>query len=71
MEAPRRQAPSLVGTGGRRRAQPRDVGEYPTSGSAPDRYSAQGAAQTLPNESSNNARGLVLETTGTTLINIC
>jgi hypothetical protein len=66
MEPPRRQAPSLVGAGSRRRAQHRDVAEGPTGSNAPDSGSAQNAAEATPGGSSGNARALDVETTGNT-----
>jgi hypothetical protein len=64
MEAPRRPEPSLVGAGGRRRAQPRDVGDCLASSSVPDRGNTQGPAGALPSGSAISARGLGQETAG-------
>ena len=64
MEAPRRPEPSLVGTGGSRRAQPRDGADYLAGGAVPDQLYTQGTAGTLPSEAANSARSLAQEPAG-------
>ena len=64
MEAPRRPEPSLVGTGGRRRAQPRDGTDYLAGSVVPDQLCTQGTAGTLPSEAASSARGLAQEPAG-------
>jgi hypothetical protein len=59
MEAPRRPEPSLVGTGSRRRAQPRDGADY-----LPDQICMQGTAGALPSGAASSARGLAQEPAG-------
>ncbi len=64
MEAPRRPEPSLVGAGGRRRAQPRDGTDYLAGSGAPEQLYTQGTAGTLPSEAGNSARSLAQEPAG-------
>ena len=64
MEAPRRPEPSLVGAGGRRRAQPRDGTDCLASSGVPDQLCTQGTAGALPSGAASSARGLAQETAG-------
>ncbi len=64
MEAPRRPEPSLVGAGGRRRAQPRDGTDYLAVSGAPEQPYTRGTAGTLPSEAAAGARSLEQDSTG-------
>ena len=64
MEAPRRPEPSLVGAGGRRRAQPRDGADHLAVSGAPEQPYTRGTAGTLPSEAAAGARSLEQESTG-------